>query len=57
MQLQPFAEGKFCMAGVQYGRRMKMIDLSSAKGKKLASRIIVGVLVFAMVITIVVTAF
>ena len=34
-----------------------MIDLSSAKGKKLASRIIVGVLVFAMVMTIVVTAF
>lgn len=33
-----------------------MIDLSSKKGKKWASRIIVGVLVFAMIITLIVTA-
>ncbi len=33
-----------------------MIDLSSQKGKKWASRIIVGVLVFAMIITLIVTA-
>lgn len=34
-----------------------MIDLSSKKGKKFVSRLIVGLLVFAMIITLVVTAF
>ncbi len=34
-----------------------MIDLSSKKGKKFVSRLIVGLLVFAMIITLIVTAF
>ncbi len=34
-----------------------MIDLSNPKGKKLISKIVVGILVFAMIVTMIVVSF